>query len=157
MANNKKMGVRIIAFTIAAGMIFGAVSAPAFADDTMDGTEGQQVEIEESLQDYQADEDFQDEYMLDDQYQQELPENEEEEMILQEDIEEGGPNRDCTEEYKEREVAVESGFDEADDNESVEIGESVTENNTDRESGGGSLPVTDEYNDWIHSGGIRSG
>lgn len=134
MANTKKTGVRIIAFTIAAGMVLGTVSAPAFADDMVEVTEGGQIAIEESLQEYQDVEEDQDEYLTADQYQQELPENEEEEVIPQEDLEEDPEDEDadedsaedCTEECTENEMALESDSEEA-------------------------LPAADEENDQLHS------
>lgn len=130
MANTKKTGVRIIAFTIATGMVLGTLSAPAFADDMVEVTEGGQIAIEESLQEYQDVEEDQDEYLTADQYQQELPENEEEEVIPQEDLEEEDTGEDsaedCTEECTENEMAPESDSEEA-------------------------LPVADEENDQLQS------
>lgn len=140
MANTKKTGVRIIAFTIAAGMVLGTVSAPAFADEIVAVTEDGQIAIEEPLQEYQDVEVDQDEYVTADQYQQELPENEEEEAIPQavtdeealpqEDLEEEDTDEDsvedCTEECIENEMDPESDSEEA-------------------------LPVADEENEQLHS------
>ena len=130
MANTKKTGVRIIAFTIAAGMVLGTVSAPAFADEIVAVTEDGQIAIEEPLQEYQDVEADQDEYLTVDEHQQVLPENEEEEAIPQEDLEEEDTGEDsaevCTEDCTENEMALESDSEEA-------------------------LPAADEENDQLHS------